>query len=556
LASAIDRATRAGVILVVSAGNERDKADPEYDATNPSPFAQAVAAAGNGLVIIAASVDSAGQISSFSDLAGNSADIVLAALGEGVRSLDLENDPATYYLYSGTSFATPQVAGAVALLKQAFPNLSSAQIVQLLLESASDVGATGTDAIYGRGLLDIAKAFAPSGTTTLGNSATAVSLAQTGSLSSAMGDASGSAPAKVVAIDAIGRAYTLSVQRSLAPGAPLPVLTSLRDGPVRRLSLGATDLSATIAFTDRGAARTNRFGAPMAYAGVGTVAASLTIRIGAATSISAATNTRLSPADGSEEGGFLAARQAQDSFGFAATPEMAAAITHGLGHGWHVGFVGEEGLLGWREKNRARTDDAADQQRYHLFSATLGWTGGPVSLTLSSRMLSESDTVLGARFAPFFGVAGGRTVFADAGARFTLPARLSLGLSARHGWTRASGGNVNMRTRAWSADLARAGLIGRRDRLELRIAQPLRVTGGGIDALLPVEHDYASGTDDWRVTRIDLSPRGREIDAEIGYSAPLSRGRIGLNGFWRRNPGNNIWASDDIGGALRFSVGY
>lgn len=554
LTSAIDRATKAGVILVVSAGNERDQATPQYDATNPSPFAQAVAAAGNGLVIIAASVDSAGQISSFSDLAGNSADIVLAALGEGVRSLDLGNDPTTYYVYSGTSFAAPQIAGAAALLKQAFPNLSSAQIVQLLLQSAVDAGATGTDAIYGHGILDIAAAFAPSGTTTLGSSATTVSLTQNGTLSSAMGDASGAAPAKVVAIDAIGRAYTLSVQRSLTPGASFPVLTSLRDGPVRSLSLGAADLAATIAFTDRGTARVNRFGEPVAYTDVGTVSTSLTLRVGATTSVSVASNTRLSPADGGDEGSFLAVHQSQDSFGFAVAPAMAAAITHGLGHGWHIGFVGEEGLLGRRDKNRARADKARDRQRYRLFAATLGWTGGPVSLTLSGRMLKESDTLLGARFAPFFGVAGGSTVFADAGARFMLPARWSLGLSARRGWTRAGGGNV--RTRAWSADLARAGLISSRDRLELRIARPLRVTGGGIDALLPVEHNYASGSDDWRVTHIDLSPRGRETDGELGYSAPLAGGRIALNGYWRRDPGNNAWASDDIGGAVRFSVGY
>lgn len=557
LAAAVDRATKAGVILVVAAGNERGQASPKYDATNPSPFAQTIATAGNGLVIIAVSVGSTGQISSFSDLAGNSADIVLAALGENVRSLDLKNDPTTYYVYSGTSVAAPQIAGAVALLKQAFPNLSSAQIVQLLLQSAADAGASGTDAVYGHGILDIAKAFAPSGTTTLGNSATAVSLTQNGTLSSAMGDASGATPAKVVAIDTIGRAYSLSLQRSLVPGAPLPALASLRDGPVRTLSLGGAGLAATIAFTDRGAARVNRYGEPIAYTGVGTVSGSLAIRVGTATSVSVASHTRLSPVDGGGEGGFLAARRAQDSFGFAAAPELAAAITRSLGRGWHVGFVGEEGLLDEREKNPPRAGDAPDQNRYSLFSAALGWIGGPVSLTLSGKMLKESSTVLGAQFAPFFGVTGGSTVFADAGARIALPARWTFGLSVRRGWTWASGGgSADLRTLAWSAGMARDGLIGRRDRLELRIAQPLRVTGGGIDALLPVEHDYTSGSDVWRVTRIDLSPRGREIDAEIGYSAPLAGGRLSLNSYWRRQPGNNAWASDDIGSALRFSVGY
>jgi len=41
------------------------------------------------------------------------------------------------------------------LLAQAFPNLTGAQIVDLLLRSARDVGAAGTDPVYGRGVLDI-----------------------------------------------------------------------------------------------------------------------------------------------------------------------------------------------------------------------------------------------------------------------------------------------------------------------------------------------------------------------------------------------------------------
>ena len=73
--------------------------------------------------------------------------------------------------------AAPQVAGAVALLAQAFHNLSGAQIVNLLLSSARDAGDAGTDPVYGRGILDIGRAFAPQGSTALAGTSVAVPLA-------------------------------------------------------------------------------------------------------------------------------------------------------------------------------------------------------------------------------------------------------------------------------------------------------------------------------------------------------------------------------------------
>lgn len=57
--------------------------------------------------------------------------------------------------YSGTSYAVPQVAGGLALLLSAHPNLSVADQQNALLSSALDLGAAGPDNIYGYGRLDI-----------------------------------------------------------------------------------------------------------------------------------------------------------------------------------------------------------------------------------------------------------------------------------------------------------------------------------------------------------------------------------------------------------------
>jgi subtilisin family serine protease len=70
-------------------------------------------------------------------------------------------------LAQGTSFAAPRVAGVAALLKQKYPNLTSTQIANVILESASkDMNNdgkddfVGVDPIFGRGKLSLANALA------------------------------------------------------------------------------------------------------------------------------------------------------------------------------------------------------------------------------------------------------------------------------------------------------------------------------------------------------------------------------------------------------------
>ena len=59
---------------------------------------------------------------------------------------------------SGTSMAAPHVTGALALLIQRFPYLDNAQIRDVLLTTATDLGAAGVDEIYGWGLINLRKA--------------------------------------------------------------------------------------------------------------------------------------------------------------------------------------------------------------------------------------------------------------------------------------------------------------------------------------------------------------------------------------------------------------
>ena len=256
LRQAVARATAAGVIVVASAGNSGDTTANGNDPNNPEPFAQGLRDAGGDLVIIVGSVDENRAISDFSNRAGTYATSFLTALGDSVccvyqnGALQTEtNANGTFvFLLNGTSFAAPQVAGAIALVAQAFPSLTPQQIVALLYQSAQDAGATGSDAIFGRGILDINRAFSPVGATSLAGSSTRVALASPlGTLSAPMGDARGSAVGVVT--DGFGRAFNIDLAPGLvARGPALRLLPALdQNGFARVASRGPTALSLTFA---------------------------------------------------------------------------------------------------------------------------------------------------------------------------------------------------------------------------------------------------------------------------------------------------------------------
>lgn len=64
-----------------------------------------------------------------------------------------------YAFYSGTSMAGPHVAGALLLLKEAFPYLPGEILKEALYQTAIDLGPPGEDNTYGRGIINVGSAF-------------------------------------------------------------------------------------------------------------------------------------------------------------------------------------------------------------------------------------------------------------------------------------------------------------------------------------------------------------------------------------------------------------
>ncbi|HEX8420741.1 MAG TPA: S8 family serine peptidase, partial [Sphingomonas sp.] len=483
------------------------------------------------------------------------------AVGERVRAPDETNTP---YLWSGTSFATPQITAAVALLAQAFPNLTGAQIVDLLYRTARDAGAPGVDPVYGQGVLDLTAAFQPVGATSVAGSTMPVSLTSNATLSAPMGD-SGRGTLGTVILDSYNRAFAIDLGTTIRPGAP-------------SRTLGGVLLS-------------RQRSVAVANAGI-TVSMTITPRANGDVVLSRSTLTRADADAGRAIAGTVMQRIARDTaFGFAFS-QGSANLTAQLGGLTQpafmlagIGGIGFENVAGSASALRqqlwgigitaaaetgdvlARRDPAlaalGSYRRfgYDRFTLALDKTHGSASALITATRLDEHDTLLGARFDGGLGAPRAVSWFVDATARMRFDNGWSVGGSLRRGWSQARlsgaiGGTGLLRTGAFDADIGKDGVFGG-DSIGLRVAQPLRVASGGIDYRLPTGYDYATElVNAWTIQRLDLAPTGRELDIEARYSAFLIGGALHTNLYWRRNPGNIATAPADYGLALRWARGF
>ncbi|WP_051469925.1 S8 family serine peptidase [Fischerella sp. PCC 9605] len=123
LQKAIEYASSKGAIVVMAAGNDGGEA-PLYPAQYAENWGIAVGA-----------VDQNKNMASFSNRAGTNSLTYVTAPGVDVYSTIPGNK---YAFYNGTSMATPHVAGVVALMLSANPNLTDAQVRQIIAETAGN----------------------------------------------------------------------------------------------------------------------------------------------------------------------------------------------------------------------------------------------------------------------------------------------------------------------------------------------------------------------------------------------------------------------------------
>ncbi len=582
LRNAVANAAANGVVVVISAGNDGDSTDPAVDPNNPDPFAAGLRAAGNGNVIIAGSVDATNTISTFSNKAGTEQAWFLAARGErvccvyenGVLKVVTNPDGSrSAFVFSGTSFSAPQIAGAAALLRQAFPNLTAPQVVDLLLRTATDGGVAGTDGIYGRGILNITNAFAPQGATSLAGSITAISLGDTTVVTSApMGDAGARVTGLgAIVLDGYQRAYHYDLGAEVRTAQVQPKLAPALSARVRHVAVGTDKVSLSFSVDASGRAerlpwqgllRLSPADAQIAKVLAGQVVARIAPDAKIAFGFSQGADGLVAQLQGQAQPAFLVARAPGDDQGFGQDDVLSVAWRQQLGR-WGIAASAEHGspvtaAPVWSATygfDRRRYDSA---DRYGL-SVDRGF--GDLQLAFGASWLAERHSILGARLADGFGGGGADSLFLDATGQWQPAPGWQLGAQWRSGFTAARGGGSvaaggRMTSSAWSLDAARLGVFKRGDWLGLRVSQPLRVESGGIALNLPVDYSYTTLQPTFARSVLNLAPRGREVDTELAWRGPLWSGAALFSLFYRTDPGHYASLPDDRGVAFTWSKAF
>lgn len=135
LGRAVARAWRKGTVVVAAAGNEHTRR-PSY----PAAYPQAIA------------VGATNKFDKMARFSNRGSWVDLTAPGVSIYS----TVPGSYKAYSGTSMASPHVAGLAGLL--ASQNLSARQIRARMQNTAVDLGPRGKDPYYGYGRINAARA--------------------------------------------------------------------------------------------------------------------------------------------------------------------------------------------------------------------------------------------------------------------------------------------------------------------------------------------------------------------------------------------------------------
>jgi hypothetical protein len=388
---------------------------------------------------------------------------------------------SSYNFSTGSSFAAPQVGGALALLQQAFPTLSPHDLRVRLLASADNsfAGFTtdGTVTLasgfskrysfeYGLGFLDVAAALLPIGPTLMSapDGTTIATADATIIAGSGMGDAvtRSLSSVQIAVADSLGAGFSM-------PGAVL--------APEHKPMPLSDRLAQRTAGRDFRQSRT----APAAAA-LNPFAAYSTPAVDA---IDPDTGTRVTVlAPSASDGSFglsLSRRIGGDALGI----DVGMKVAHDGGS--VIGFGTRSGQTG-----------------SNLAALTLGLTAdsGTSFLTVGGEMgiadLASPDTLTRAGSARFNSVG------------------LSLG----------------------GRDVLTGG-----DRLSVDVAMPVAVSSGAASMVVPVA--MAAGTIESRSIAIDLAPSARQVDVGVTYQAPLGdRAELLVGLLHSENYGNIEGASD------------
>jgi len=546
-------------VIVAAAGNSGNAFAPGY------PAAYATQAGVVGSMIIVGSVGSNNVISSFSQTPGTGGcvasggkttcfkDVFLVAPGQAIYSTYMGGGYATM---SGTSMATPYVSGVAARVLGAAPYLTSKQVVSILFESATDLGAPGTDAVYGRGLVNLTKALQPLGTTSVATSGGTTSNYQgtndtrTAGVSGVLATGlRGSQVAKnLVFFDAYGRDYQTDLSQStLSSAMSVAGFVTQNTGYWRSVEIAGQGYSVAGFVSDElpNAVATAGF-AEQAHVELNDVIVRAKLSddasmiVGYNASPVGHLNTLDLAASEAYDGLFMSASAmnspylalTSDAKFMGAGVKLADDVTLTFGHAAteETGLdIYEDGVISIEESLAQLTQDPSHMRSAENTVASMSWRFAPWGVAgFNLAHTSEENSLLGTQ------EQGALALTADAatssvgfGARMNLGDDWVASVSYTRGTTDASpvaGGLFqsfsSIESEAYGVALSKLGVFGESDSLGVAISRPLHITGGSA-----VIHASTGVTEEREILYstevINLASSTPETDYEVGYTARL-----------------------------------
>lgn len=561
--NAIAAATNAGVIVVVSAGNDGPGAT---DVNYPGRFASDPDV-GRGLMIVAGGVNADGSFNTRSNVAGSAANFYITAPGWEIIVPDFgpsgplpgfQQCGASAGLASnlcriqGTSYASPLVAGAAALLIQAFPGMTPRQIVDLLLTSTDDQGAPGVDAVTGRGRLNLEKAFQPAGPVSVPLSAAASLNAgsEMGVTGAAFGDAfSRGSSWRAVGFDKYGRSFEVS----LSPSWRRTRLTdrAQESSPLlwQRGQQGGGAFATSFALAEPAPAEAVGFTGETPQA-----AFRSELALGEDRRVALAHGVPVAPsATAAELPGHMA------FVGY----DRGVAVVQDIDSRTRLSVVAQDGsaTLGSGYGRSARRGTLA-RVDYWLGASSFGASIGSVV---------ENGSILGTTWAGSVGAAPeAQTRFVGFSARRRLAAGIEASVETEFGATRMSGGprllstdrelvtSAGVASVQWNTTpkALRAWLPQANGALTIALSQPLRVEDGMFSALLPTANEWGRQSLTFAPRAIGVTPSGREIDASVSYSLSAESFAARVSAIYATQPGHDRSARNEAAVTLGVRYGF
>lgn len=549
-------------------------------------------------LLIVGSVGPSGKISAFSNTPGTACLLTNGRCQEANRLMNrflvapgewiLVNDGnGGVTRRSGTSFAAPMVTGAISLLQQRWSWLKQKprETADIILRSATDLGAPGVDPVYGHGLLNIAASQAPlnyAGLYQLQNgSKTYFSLMPATEVGLLLQTTDG----YVTALEDIGTTYRdfqlplSSILQTVAASkktgdqnlltAVSTMTTSKKFGfaDTRVANPFGWDLRMTIAelpVSEQGQrdrlpfatqfSMTSRSGATMSF-GDGFGAQALSGNAGAAASRFEAQTGGVNPVLGLASGGSYANFEvpvlgsARLSFG--ATSRRAEAV-------FTDPTSGEETRL---------NETLAPYQASAAHMLITQPLNDRISINAGYTYLQEFDGLLGVQSTnPQAFAAGAKTDAATVGLTWALSDRVTFSGSATLGRTRGQSADEQMLavhgdgivTSAFEAAFDVEDVFSRGDRARFALVQPMHVEHGGLDLTNYEVVDRETG-ELGSVTRFNaVDGQARKLALDVSYATPVFGDQGEVAGFVRAEAATASGLRGDIVNMVggRFSLGF